>query len=338
MDKVHVCIIGAGWIAARGHIPAYQKLSEQTVIDGIFAPNIEKCRTTAEVFGIPRIYDNVEEMLKECRPDLVSICVPNNYHAQMTELSLQHGCNVICEKPLALSYKETKNLYRLAEEKHLTLCCCQNFRFTPGFPELRDAINNNVFGEIYYGEFSWIRNNGIPSWGHFCQAAYNGGGAFADMGVHPLDLVLWLMGNPNVVSVAGSSSQRLMNKTAKDCDVEEFASGSISLDNQKSLNFKAAWCANIPDERIITLLGEYGGIQIRNETIALYHTGECLPYQNYPLEEHEFPDLEFPSHCRLIRNVIHHILFQEELVIKPEETLNVVTALDQFYHTNTFRN
>lgn len=334
-----VCIIGAGMISQNAHIPAYQRLNDLAELTAIYAPDNAKGKVVSERFDIPQAYSDVAEMLQTEKPELVSICVPNQLHEKMIDIALDNGSNVICEKPLALSYEATERLFNKAKQSGLTLCACQNQRFTPEYLELKSCIEAGQFGTIYYGEFSWIRSRGVPSWGHFCSKAINGGGAFADIAVHPLDLTLWFMGSPKVLSVSGFSSDLILHSdeySDRKADVEEFASGRINLEGNKSISFRAAWCANLLDERKITLLGDKQGAVLPN--CKIFECGNNGVYDRplgIPVEETEFPDLQFPSHCRLIRNVIGHITKGEELLIKPEESINVALALEKFYTSLT---
>jgi predicted dehydrogenase len=68
-------------------------------------------------------------MLSSCDLDLVSVCVPNRMHAETVDMALEAGINVLCEKPLALSYREAKRLFEKAEQKELMLETCQTIRF-----------------------------------------------------------------------------------------------------------------------------------------------------------------------------------------------------------------
>lgn len=330
-----VCIIGAGMIAKNGHIPAYQTLGNQLEIKGIYAPNPQRGKEAAEKCCIPKYYSDAREMLETEKPDLVSICVPNQMHEEMVNLALDMGTNVICEKPLSLSYKATTELYKKAEENNLTLCACHNFRFVPEYREIRRLVQRKELGQIYYGEFSWIRSRGVPDWGHFCSKSANGGGAFADIGVHSLDLMLWLMGSPKVLAVSGHCSDLILHGDEYpnlETDVEEFASGSISLENNMALSFKTAWCANMPDERKFLLLGNKCGVSFPECKI---HSGNgksiCTTQLGIETKEIEYPNLQFPNHLRLIKNVIEHITMGTELLIKPEESINTAAAIELFY-------
>lgn len=100
MDKLKAAIVGSGNIARMSHIPAYQNI-ENVEIVGIAGTNLKSAKSMADEFHIPAYYDNYLDMLKEYKPDIVSVCVPNKLHCQITLDALHAGCHVLCEKPPA---------------------------------------------------------------------------------------------------------------------------------------------------------------------------------------------------------------------------------------------
>ena len=135
-------------------------------------------------------------MVAKERPDVVSVCVPNCLHKKFSMLALSYGCHVLCEKPVAYTYTDAKELYGFAARQGRHLIACQSMRFTPDRLAAKRLIEQGDLGGIYYGEFARIRRRGIPTWGTFHIKEISGGGAFLDIGVHMIDAVLWLMGNP----------------------------------------------------------------------------------------------------------------------------------------------
>ena len=347
-----VAIIGSGMIANFAHIPAYKHLPDDFEIVGICDNNIEAAKGTAERHGIPYYTDNAEELLSKTSPDLVSVCVPNMFHKKYVEAVLNHGAHVVCEKPLAVSYDDAKELFALAKSKNLMLCACQSMRFTPDRIEAKKLIDDGVLGDIYYGEFARIRHRGIPKWGTFHLKEFSGGGAFVDIGVHMLDALVWLMGNPKLVSVTATSSSKIAHMDENipenlkasgalaggvhtrraydksEFDVEDFASGSILFEGGKRVNFKVAWAANLPDETSVILSGDKAGIKLPEYDIyGGYSLTEkpCVNYQN------PYPSEEFSGHFALFDNIRDYLNGKAELIVKPEETLTVSAIIDLFY-------
>ena len=106
-------------IANNAHIPAYKHFDGDFEIAAVQDINEKAAKLTAEKYGIKKYYTDAEKMLDEQKPDLVSVCVPNCFHKEYTVMALSHGANVLCEKPLAVSYSDAREMFELAEEKQL---------------------------------------------------------------------------------------------------------------------------------------------------------------------------------------------------------------------------
>lgn len=353
--KLKAALIGAGMIANEGHIPAYRAIQHKAELSAVCDSNAEAVANCARRHDIAHFYEDAEEMLEKEKPDLVSITTPNQTHPALTRLALEHGAHVLCEKPLSLHYSEAKELYQLAEKKGLMLVCCQTQRFYSSYFSAREYIREGLLGQPYYGEVNRIRRRGIPAWGHFLEKEYNGGGAMADIGVHAIDAILWLMGSPRVTGVLGSAASSIMHNEkgvrydtkesgafnakpgsmfvdASHGDVEEFASGVI-LTDCSSINFKIAWAANLPNATNLTILGDKMGM-----TVPDFHVYSTVGHDQADVMPRLFPlgpyDNEpFAGHYYLIENMVDAILGNAEPMVKPEETLNTIAVIDLFYRS-----
>lgn len=354
--KVKAVIIGTGMIANEGHIPAYHALPDEVELTAVCDVNPEIANSCARRYNIPRCYSDPVEMLRYEQPDLVSVCTPNLTHPQMVRLALENNAHVLCEKPLALHYKEAKELFELAAQKERMLITCQTMRFSRPYYTAHEYVAEGLLGKPYYGEINRIRRRGIPAWGKFLKKEYNGGGALADIGVHTIDSMLWVLGNPRVKAVLGHASRAIIDNERgirydlresgaladksglvispdfSTCDVEEFASGVIMTDGP-SINFKVAWAANLPPTTEMTALGDKMGIQFPDLKVysSIGHDQADVTPRLFPMGPHD--NKPFAGHYYLVENVVNAILGREEAIVKPEETLNVVAVLELFYRS-----
>ena len=354
--KIKAAVIGVGMIAREAHIPALlEAAAGDAALTALCDMRAEAAEQTARCFGIPHWYTDAEKMLEEIRPDLVCVCTPNSTHAAITRLALNHGAHVLCEKPLALSYAEGASLFALAKERGLTLTACQTQRFQRGILAAREYVREGLLGTLYYGEIERIRRRGIPAWGRFLSRENNGGGALADIGVHALDAMLWLLGNPRVLAVTGTAARTIISQptTVRSCsqecgmlsqaplsvtpdtrnsDVEDFACGAIRTETVP-INFKIAWAAHLPNANRLTLLGDKMGL-IAPEMKAFGALGQdqCdFSPRLFPLGP--WDDKPFSGHYYLIRNVLDVLQGKAEALIQPEETLNTLAAIELFYRS-----
>lgn len=339
-------IISCGMIANNAHIPAYKAYPDKYEIVAVCDVVEEAAKKTAEAHSIPNYYTDAEEMLKIHKPDVVSVCVPNLLHKKFTMLALSYGANVLCEKPLAFTYSDAKEMFDYAESQGKKLMACQSLRFLPERLAAFDMVQKGEIGDIYYAELSRIRRRGIPSWGKFHLKSFSGGGAFTDIGVHGIDSVVWLMGNPKCVSVkaamtkvhadevgSAQSSGALKGNVSSanfnpdEMDVESFSSGYINFENGAALTFKVSWAANLKEENNIVLTGKKCGVDIENGKIYSGENSIC----NTTVTPNGFKDEPFFGHFCLIENFANAISGKEELFIKPEETLNVTAIIEAAY-------
>jgi len=233
----------------------------------------EKRRRDAQVeFGPQvRVLPRLEELL--ALPDLeaVSIAVPNFLHAPLTLQALRAGKHVLCEKPLAMNAAEAAEMVRVARSLGRKLMVHFNVRFTPAVVAVKAAVDAGALGPIYYARSVWHRNRGIPGLGGwFTSRDRSGGGALIDLGVHRLDLAMYLMGLPRPVSVSGVTysqlGARLAAREEKPFDVDDLAAAFIRFDNGAALTLETSWASNTPlrEDQWTQFLGLEGGALIRN--------------------------------------------------------------------------
>lgn len=348
--------MGYGMIACDGHIPAYRIFNDKVDLCGICGPDKMKCTKVAEMYNIPGSYSSFDDMLADCRLDLVSICTPNLSHAEYVEKALDAGVNILCEKPVSLSYSEASRLYQLAQAKGLLLEACQTIRFNPSYFAVKDLVQSGYLGNMIFGDCFCTRRRGAPIRGSFLSAAKNGGGAFADIGVHFIDAILWMMNASHVKSVSGTLSSAIIHhesdysynavesgsygfydagsiSSADECDVEDFASGMIRLENNVGINFCIAWNSNIIPQRRMTILGDRRGIQLP-ELMLFEEGGKSENDRKIDTGRYDFScDLPFPGHYHLIKNALAYLDGAEEVLVQPRETLNTTAVLDLFYRS-----
>lgn len=341
-----VCIIGCGMIANKAHIPALRNFTEDFNIIGVCDANETIAAETAKRHGIERYYTNAEQMLDEQKPDLAIVCAPNFLHKQYSMLALSYGANVLCEKPLGVTYADVTEMFGLAKSQNRFLMACQSLRFLPERLAAKELIKKGELGEIYYGSLSRIRRRGIPTWGKFHIKEFSGGGCLIDIGVHILDSLIWLMGNPKLKSVKAHTYKNHAYETGSlegsgafggvhtarsfnpdEMDVEDFCSGFISFENNASVNFKVAWATNQKEENDMILSGTSAGISLPDGTIFKGENTDEKMNITADLYQGEV----FPGHFWIADNIRKVLKGEADLAVKPEETLNVSAIIDCIY-------
>ncbi len=273
LEKVNIGVIGVGGIG-RVHLGGYEKCPEAKVV-AVCDLIEDRTQWAADKYGIDKTFKDYKEMLQLPEIDAVSICVPNYLHAEMAIAAFEAGKHVLCEKPLCINPKDGEAMVAASQKANKKFMTAFNNRFRGDTQTLKKFIEGGELGEIYFGKTGWIRRKGIPGMGSwFTQKAKAGGGPLIDIGVHVLDLALWLMGNPKAVSVTGSTYSVFgckgegmgdwgTSEAGGICDVEDLAAGFIKLDTGATLMLEASWASHIEKDLIFTsLIGTKGGADV----------------------------------------------------------------------------
>ncbi len=231
-------------------------------------------------------YLDFRAMIDNEELDAVDICTPNDFHSIIAVYALEHGLHVFSEKPDAVSVEEAEKMKAAAEANDRVLMVMRNNRYYSNSVYLKNYINTGAAGDIYCGRCGWIRRRGIPGkGGWFTTKAKSGGGPLIDLGVHMIDLAIWLMGNPTPVAVSGCTYMKFADNTADSdsehsafgnkmdadgtFDVEDLAMGMIRFDNGACLQIEFSWASNIAQEtRFVELRGTKAGMSWKDDGSA----------------------------------------------------------------------
>lgn len=281
MKKLRLGMIGAGNIA-NTHLSRYIN-NPNVELAAICDIDIDKANRTADKFGIPNRYPSAEAMLKAEALDAADVCVWNCSHAECTIAALNAGLNVLCEKPMAMTVAEAEAMKEAADKNGKLLMLGFVTRFSNEARITKDFIDNGNLGDVYYSKATYVRRHGNPG-GWFSDISRSGGGPIIDIGVHPLDLTRYLMGNPKPASVYCVSANELHTDRAnlktrvgwypegadpkKDiCNVESSAVGIIRYENGASTLLECSYNLHAPskgDNNGRMLFGTKGGLDIDN--------------------------------------------------------------------------
>lgn len=334
MKKLRMGVVGLGM--GRGHARGYLSHPQAELV-ALCDMDAEKLAAEAREMGVEQTYSDAAEMFKRADLDAVSIAVPNKFHAPLTIAALKSGLHVLCEKPMARTAQEAERMLKAARAAQKNLMINFSFRFSDMSYALKEQVDAGVVGDIYFGRSVWHRRRGLPKFGGwFGIKEMSGGGPLIDLGVHRLDLALWLMGYPEPIVVSGSTydplARKLAKKERKQFDVEDLACGLIKFDNGATLILEASWALNIHEnEHMITsLYGTKGVLVQRNvgggydfEAEILTEEGEShftkkldRRTQRAPSSYHEF---------------VNSILEKRAPIATGEHGLKVMKILDGIY-------
>jgi predicted dehydrogenase len=328
-------IIGAGWAARNVHLPGFKAAGVPVAAICDVAP--APAERLAQQYGIAKVYANWREMIVEERPDSVSICLPNVLHREPALFALEHGAHVLCEKPLACSVAEAREMFAAAERADRVLMAGQSWRFEAGSRAIRRIVEAETLGQVYYGEATALRRAGIPTWGKFHESEHSHGGALLDIGVHMLDLAVWLMGAPEPARVSAQTQRTFgtrpevakMFRNAWDparFDVDDFAVALVHFANGATLLLRTSWMAHIDAEQFsVRLLGTEGGAT--TVPAVIYRNLEGMPAnEQLQLLPGSHYEREMKHWVRVVRG-------EEEPLVRPHETIAVQRILEAAYRS-----
>ncbi|QGG55206.1 Gfo/Idh/MocA family protein [Paenibacillus sp. B01] len=271
-SPLRIGIIGAGAIG-NVHMDTIKKIPEAEIaaVTDAFLPLAQQ---RAQEHGIATVHESPQHLLEDASIDAVVVCVPNQFHASLAIEALKQGKHVLLEKPMAINLSDARAILDAKLASGKTLMVAHQMRFLGLSRAIKEMIDDGKLGRIYNAKAGWWRKKGIPGWGSwFTRKDMAGGGPLIDIGVHMLDLSLYMMGNPRPVSVFGTTYAEFgpQRKGVGDWgtpnwdgyyDVEDLATALIKMDNGATLTLEVSWAAHaagLGENPFIHLMGTEGG-------------------------------------------------------------------------------
>lgn len=342
--KLKVGVIGAGGIATWAHMPAWVTMNDVEIV-AICDIKLEKAKALAQKHNVPQVFENYKDLLNLPGLDAVDICTPNYLHSIIAVEALEKGLHVFCEKPDAISVSEAERMKAAAEKSGKTLMVMRNNRYRTISAFAKKFIEDGNLGEIYAARCGWQRRRGIPGkGGWFTTKEQSGGGPLIDLGVHMIDLTMWLMGNPKPVAVSGCTYCKFANNDVVDSaesaygekaadgtfDVEDLAMGFIRFDNGACMQIEFSWASNIPEEKLFfELRGTKSGATWDSVSNKLGFFGE-----QYGTTTDYWPNAgnrASSDHGANLRHFADVLLKGVQPMFVPQQGVNMVKILEAIY-------
>jgi predicted dehydrogenase len=195
--SIRIAFTGTGYI---NKIHARAALNCGAELAAVVNHRPESMAVFAREFHIPAQHASVEDLLHAGGVEALVVSTPNYLHAAQTIAALEAGVHVLVEKPMAMNAREAGEMTAAAQRSGARLMIAHCWRFDPETRWLRAQLSAGRIGRIVRTKGCGVHVNWGPG-GWFTQKMYAGGGAMADMGVHALDTVRFLLGDPQPVSV-----------------------------------------------------------------------------------------------------------------------------------------
>jgi predicted dehydrogenase len=251
---------------------------------------------------------------------------------------------------MAMNVAEAKEMLAAAQESGKVLTIGHGSRFSAPAQAIHRHVAAGDLGDIYYAKAAALRRRGVPSRGVFTVKKLNGGGPLIDIGVHALDLAMWLMGNPRPVGVFGAAYDKLVHRPGvaaqnrlgasggpfdpNTYDVEDLCAGLVRFANGASLFLETSWLLNQHDAetRRTELYGTAGGATI-NPLRILVDDGAGL--RDVTPGESEVPTgrAGFQGNFLRFQRFVECLHGRAAPLVKPEESLDVQRVIDALYRS-----
>jgi predicted dehydrogenase len=289
VEPLRAGVVGLGY-AGEQHLKNFVRVPgiEPVALAGL---ERERLRQLGEQYGVPDLYTSWEDLVSRDDLDIVSIGAPNHLHAPIAVSALEGGRHVLCEKPLARTGGEAQQIVDAARAADRAVHIAFTQRERGDVQALKRHVDEGNLGRIYHSKATWMRRNGIPGMGGwFTSKELAGGGPLIDLGVHMVDMALYLMGEPAVESVSCATYAELgpqgrggwvgsgLMSGENPFEVEDLATAFLRLSGGATLTLEAGWAVyrESSDDFGVTLYGTDGGAEMKvknygtSDTVHIY--------------------------------------------------------------------
>jgi len=239
MKKVKIGVLGSGTIIRDYHLLTLQDHPQAEVVAAANLRPASLDKLAAD-FNIPRTYTDFSELAADSEVQAVINGLPNYLHAPVSIQMLEAGKHVMCEKPMAMSVAEGEQMIEASKRANRKLMIAHNWRFERELLWLRDVIAEGTLGKIVKAKsFAMLltplgEGASTDSW--FVKPEFAGGGALADMGIHSIDTLRFVLGNARPLSVLASIGTHY-----SDIELEDTATLMVNFEGDVTALIEAGW-------------------------------------------------------------------------------------------------
>ena len=331
---LRVGIIGCGCIFTM-HATSCDHLENATLV-GVCDIKKDRADAAAEKYNVKAYYDYKELIDKE-KPDIVHVCVPHYLHPIISRYALEHGVNVLCEKPMSIKYEDGVENVRIAKEKGLKYGIIFQCRYNNTSKLVKENLDNGKLGKIISARvvLTWCKPDSYYSLSDW-KGTWDkeGGGVIIDQAIHSIDLANWFI-NDEPVEVQA----HLSNRGHSIMEVDDTGEGFIRYKNGATLSF---WAMNNYgcDEPIeIRLFCENGKVVMSyDEAQITFNDGEVLTTntQNDGIYYEGGKDYWGFQHIRQIADFYEAVESNRQPQISGEEALKIQKLICEIYEKGRF--
>lgn len=240
MEKYKVLLIGCGRVAVK-HLKAIEKNKSRVELAGLVDVSEEAAK---RLDPNASYFNDYKSAIEQIKPDIVAVTVPSGLHYEIARFALEHGCNLLLEKPMTMSSVESREIYELSLKTGKKIAMGHIYRYFPIVGLVHDDIKAGKFGKVTHGSI-YVR------WGHgddyYGSAAWRGtwksdGGAMMNQTIHAIDLLVWLMGSTPVEAVS------MLSQRKAHIEAEDLGMAILKMDDGSLASIEGTTCTSDKDK------------------------------------------------------------------------------------------
>lgn len=333
--KLKYALIGCGRISPNHIKAAIEHNLDIVALCDLYEEKTESLIQQFDLGKTTRTYTDYHELLQVEHPNLVAIATESGNHAKIALTCMEAGCNLIIEKPIALSLSDADAIIERANDKKVLVCACHQNRFNKSIQIIREQIESGSFGKLFYGtaQIRWNRGKS-----YYKQAPWRGtweqdGGALMNQCIHNIDLLRWMMGD-EIMEVSGM----IDNLNHPYIEAEDFGIAFLKFKNG-SYGIIEGTVSVYPSnlEESLSIFGEKGTVIVAGKSVnkitVWNFTDEGLSLEEIEEEYNENPPTVYGfGHSLLYADVIEAIVNNRAPYVTAEDgrrALELVLAIYQ---------
>lgn len=302
-EKVRYAVIGMGHIAQAAVLPSFKNAKNSELVS-LISGDTKKLKQLADLYGVPEenllTYDDYPQCLEDLNIDAVYVALPNHLHTAACIDAMEVGCHVLCEKPLALTVSDCREMQQIAEEYNLKFMTAYRLHFEPSNLEaIKLACEKNKLGDlrVFNSTFTMqvkdddnIRLNPISK----------GGGPLWDIGIYCLNAARGLFRSEPIEVFAFAAN----NGEERFAKIDEAVSVIMKFPNARLASFVCSFGAD--DCSSFDLIGSEGRLHLENayeyadeRILTMYKENKEKKNKTFKKNDQFGPELVYFSDCIL---------------------------------------
>src|SRR3954447_17331225 len=260
--------LGVGWIGYH----RMRAIGEADIVDiaAVSDPSTAMITQATQFAPGAKAVSTFDELLDQ-EIDGVVIATPTVLHAEQAIRALRRGKAVFCQKPLGRTGEEVREVVAAARSANRLLAVDLSYRFTEAMQRISSLVRGGELGDLFAVELTFHNAYG-PDKPWFYDPKLSGGGCVMDLGVHLVDLALWVLDFPAVVRTSSSLFAQGKPLSSHTDQAEDYAIATLDLDSEATVQLGCSWRLPAGQDAVISaaFYGTRGGAVLRNVNGSFY--------------------------------------------------------------------